>query len=78
MRPSFSLLDLLKAGQNRFGDIVFVERTRNLKHGVKRFIRLSETDHPTALIVNQDTGYYVTHEEESVIFYSFDAARGIL
>lgn len=78
MQPSFSIIELLKAGQNKFGEIVFVERKRNLKHKVKRYTRLSETEDPTALIVNENTGYYVLKEDESVIFYSFlDSAHGI-
>lgn len=71
MQLSFSVMELLKAGQNRFNDIVFIERTRDPKHGVKHYTRLSATGDPGALTVNENTGYYVVKENESVIFYSF-------
>ncbi len=39
---------------------------------------MSEINHPGVLVVNEETGYYVVNEKESVIFYSFsDAAHSI-
>ena len=71
-------MELLKAKQHEFHGITFIERIRNFKHGVKRYIHLSETDDSNSLVVNETTGYYVVKEEESVIFYSFcDDMRGI-
>jgi hypothetical protein len=70
-------MELLKDKQHEFCGITFIERSRDLKHGVKKFVHLSEIDHPNSLVVNGNTGYYVVKEEESVIFYSFsDAAHG--
>jgi hypothetical protein len=79
-QPSYSLVDLLKTGQNSFNGIVFVERTRDLNHKVKRYFHLSETErrHAKVEVVNKRSGYYVLEEHDSVIFYSFcDLARGI-
>ena len=71
------MMELLKAKQHGFHGITFIERTRNFKHGVKKYIHLSEIDDSNSLVVNETTGYYVVKEEESVIFYSFcDATHG--
>lgn len=72
---------MLKAGQNTFNGVVFIERNRDFNHKVKRYRHLSETErrHSRVEVVNERTGYYVVKEGESVIFYSFsDPARGIL
>lgn len=71
-------MELLKAKQHGVHGITFIERSRDSKHGVKRYTHLSEIDDSNSLVVNESTGYYVVKEEESVIFYSFcDATRGI-
>jgi hypothetical protein len=75
---SFSLKELLKTGQTEFKGMKLVERKRILKHGIKRYKTMSETAHRGSLIVNEETGYYVVKEEDSVIFYSFsDSSQGI-
>jgi carboxypeptidase C (cathepsin A) len=77
-QSSFFLKELLKTGQTDFKGIKLVERNRNLKHGIKRYKTMSETAHRGSLTVNEETGYYVVKEEESVIFYSFsDSSQGI-
>ncbi len=69
---------MLRAGQHEFNGIKLIERSRKLNHGVKRYTHMSEINRPGVLVVNEETGYYVVNEKESVIFYSFsDAARGI-
>jgi hypothetical protein len=70
-QPSFSVMELLKAKHHGIHGITFVERTRNFKHGVKKYVRLSEIDNSNSLVVNETTGYYVVKEEESVIFFFF-------
>ena len=75
---SFSLKELLKSGQTEFKGIKLIERQRNLKHGIKRYKKMSETANRNCLIVNENTGYYVVKEDDSVIFYSFsDSSQGI-
>jgi len=73
------MLELLKAGQHEFNGIVFIERSQSLAHKVKRYTCLSEVKYPGALVINEDTGYYVVNKSQSVIFYSFtDTNRGII
>ncbi len=78
-QPSYSLVELLKAGQTSFNSILFIERDCDLDHKVKHYHHLSETErnHPKIEIVNEDTGHFVVKESQSVIFYSFDPVRGI-
>ena len=79
-QPSFSVMELLEDKQHGFHGINFIERIRNFKHGVKKYLHLSDIDDSTGnqLVVNEATGYYVVKEDESVIFYSFcDATKGI-
>jgi hypothetical protein len=79
-QPSYSIVDLLEAGQNSFNSIVFIERNRDFNHKVKRYRHLSETErrHAKVEIVNDQTGHYVLKENDSVIFYSFsDSTHGI-
>ena len=71
------MMELLKAKHHGFHGITFIERIHNFKHGVKKYICLSEINDSNLLVVNETTSYYVIKEEESVILYLFcDATHG--